>query len=43
MTKEFVGEKKVTEEMFRKSDTLEGLKRNMNVITSLVKNYVLVM
>lgn len=41
---EFVGDKKVTEEMFRKSDTLEGLKRNINVIMSFqVKNHVLVM
>lgn len=41
---EFVGDKKVTEEIFRKSDTLEGLKRNINVIMSFqVKNHVLVM
>lgn len=41
---EFVGDKKVTEEMFRKSDTLQGLKRNFNAIMSCqVKNHVLVM
>lgn len=39
-----MGNKKVTEEMFRISDTLEGLKRNINVIMSFQeKNHVLVM
>lgn len=43
-TGEFVGHEKITEEMFRKSDTLEGLKRNFNVMMSFqVKNHVLVM